>query len=671
MSSTLWERLDPGFLAPVWLGLGVLAVIAVLLLEMGARRHRRQALRHLAGSHLAQVLMASLSPGKRLLKRVLLLAAIALIFIALARPHLFYKWQEEDRTGLDILMAVDCSRSMLSQDVKPNRLERAKLAIADFSQRVPNNRLGLIAFAGDAFLQCPLTLDHDAFNETVRDLDTTIIPRPGTDIATALEEAEEALKSQAGNAKFLILITDGEDLEGRVIDAARQAAKNGIKIYTVGIGTPAGDLIPMEDENNNVAYLRDSAGQVVQSKLDEKTLQQIASITGGAYLSLGQDGEGLETLYNRYIATLPQKHLESRRDRVRFEQFEWPLGLALLFLIGEFLLTERVAARPKAPLVTAPAFVRRRRTSPPATALTTLLLLLALPAVLPAANSDAVANPPTPEQAHQQELLQKAREQAEQNPDRKELQYNRGYSAYRAGDYTEAEEAFGNALDTRNLPLQEKAYYNLGDAEFRHGESMIKADKQRAIDLWQQALNSYDSALKLKNSPLTQHNYDVVKKRLDQLKQEKKQEDQQKQEQQKQQKPQDQKNNPSQSPKDQSGQDQDKNQGQNQSSSGQNGQDSSHPADGSPGQPGQDSSPQKGSGQDSASAGAGGEQQQAKGPVNARSEARAEDKQDPGARSRQDAENLLDSLKNDEHRLTARDLQRNGDVPSTPSGKDW
>ena len=238
--SQLWDLLDPGFLAPIWLVLGLIAVVAVVLLEVGAERHRRKALRTFVSPHLLRELTGNISIFKRVLKRILLAAAVGLLFLAMARPHLFFRWSEEQRTGLDVLLAVDCSKSMLTQDVKPSRLERSQLAVEDFAAHLPNNRLGLIAFAGDAFLECPLTLDHDAFLSAVRDLDTDTIPRPGTDIATAINEAVVALKSQPNHLKFMILVTDGEDLEGRALNAARNAAQAGLRIYTVGVGSPMG-----------------------------------------------------------------------------------------------------------------------------------------------------------------------------------------------------------------------------------------------------------------------------------------------------------------------------------------------------------------------------------------------------------------------------------------------
>ncbi len=341
----LQDKIDFGFFEPVWLVVGLLAVIAVLLLEIGAHRRRAQALRHFVAPHLVGSLASSVSLAKRLSKRLLLLGAVACLFIALARPHMFYRWEEEARTGLDLLVAMDCSKSMLTEDVKPNRLEKAKLAVSDFADKLPDDRLGLIAFAGDAFLQVPLTLDHEAFQTAVQELDTDTIPRPGTDIATAINEAVSAAASQASNTKILLLITDGEDLEGRGVAAAQNAAKAGLKIYTIGVGTPAGDFIPERDESGALMYLHDSDGNIVKSRLDESTLKQIADVTGGAYVELGQRGEGLQEIYQKYIATLPRHQVESRRHKVRFEQYEWPLGLSILFLVASMLLGERSRSR--------------------------------------------------------------------------------------------------------------------------------------------------------------------------------------------------------------------------------------------------------------------------------------------------------------------------------------
>jgi Ca-activated chloride channel family protein len=660
----LWERLDFGFLEPVWLAVGALAVIAVILLEMGARRRRRQALHLFAAEHLVPGLTANISGGRRVLKRVLLVGAVALVFISLARPHLFYQWNEETRSGLDVLLAVDCSKSMLTEDVRPNRIERAKLAVEDFAERLPDNRLGLIAFAGDAFLECPLSLDHEAFLESVRDLDTDTIPRPGTDIAGAIDEGADALRSQPNNMKFLILVTDGEDLEGRAIESARAAARAGVKIFTVGVGTPDGGLIPQRDDSGGVTFLRDSNNDVVHSHLDESTLRQIAQITGGAYQPLGQRGEGLQEIYDRYIATLPKQNIEERREKIRWEQYEWPLGLAIILLIAEFLIRERT----RLAVVPAVEPLRRgRRAAPEVAAAARLLLLAALwsaaPGTAHAASQAAIAERDY-KSGQYADSAQKYGEAIESQPGRHELQFNEGDAAYRAGEYSEAEDAFHQSLQTPDLKLQENSYYNLGNTQFKHGEAVQKVDQQRTMELWNNALHSYESALKLKDSADTRHNYEVVKKKLEELKRQQQQQQKNKQSQSS--------DKDQQQQQSQGGQGQDKNNSQNQQNQGNpqsspqsNGQKQSPDQQNNPGQ--QDQTGQEKNAQNPPQSDKNATAQQ-----RARSGAgREQDKEDPQIKSRDEAEALLDSLKDDEHHVTARSLNGNNEPPPTASGKDW
>jgi Ca-activated chloride channel family protein len=669
MISALWDKLDPGFLAPIWLLVGLIAVVAMVLLEIGARRRRIQAIRLFAASHLVAALSGSVSPLKRLIKSLLLTAAVGLLFVAMARPHLLFNWQEDNRSGLDILLAVDCSKSMLTEDVKPNRIERAKLAIADFADRLPDNRLGLITFAGDAFLQCPLTLDHDAFQTAVRELDTNTIPRPGTDIATAIDLAVDALKSQPNNLKFLILVTDGEDLEGRVLNAAKNAAQAGLKIYTVGVGTPNGDRIPERDDFGAVRYHQDSNGQEVVSKLDESTLSQIAELTGGAYAELGQQGEGLDQIYSRYIEPLPKQNLDERREKIRIERFEWPLALAILFLMWEFMINERT--EPRDPLSTLPSVPVRRaprrrgtRSAAAATPLIALSVFLSI-TIGPARASDTDTAERDYKSGKYEESMQNYQKATEHAPNRNDLQYNRGDAAYKAGEYSEAEEAYRKALETPDLGLQEQTYYNLGNTQFQHGQAMQKVDTKKTIGLWEQALHSYDSALKLRTTADARHNYEYVKQKLEELKKQQQQQDQQ-----------DKKNQSGSQNQDQSGQGSPQNQdgqnnGQPQDQSGQN-----NPQNGGQNQQQQPGS-QTGKDQQSGSQDKNGQQQspgaknQNKGPLKTYSGTRAQDKQDPGIKSKQEAENLLDSLKDDERHINARALNGNNQQPPPPSGKDW
>jgi Ca-activated chloride channel family protein len=643
MISALWDKLDPGFLAPIWLLVGVVAVVALVFLEIGARRRRSQAIRLFAASHLVAGLSASISPMKRLIKSVLLTTAVGLLFVAMARPYLLFDWQDENRSGLDILLAVDCSKSMLTEDVKPNRLERAKLAIADFSDHLPDNRLGLITFAGDAFLQCPLTLDHDAFQTAVRELDTDTIPRPGTDVASAIDLAVDALKSQPNNFKYLILITDGEDLEGRAITAAKNAAQAGLKIYTVGVGTANGDRIPEQDDFGAVRYHQDNNGQEVVSKLDESTLTQIAQITGGAYAELGQGGEGLDLIYSRYIEPLPKQNLEERREKIHIERFEWPLALAILFLMAEFMTNERV--EPRDPLSTLPSVparrAPRRRANRNTAAVAPLIALGAL--LLAAINSARASDTTTAEKDYKsgkyEESMQNYQKAAEQAPNRHDLQYNSGDAAYKAGEFSEAEEAYRKALETPDLNLQEQTYYNLGNAQFQHGQAMEKVDRKKTINLWEQALHSYDSALKLKTTADAHHNYEYVKEKLEELK--------------KQQQQQGKDNQSGSQSQDQSDQGSPQNQdGQPQNQSGDDQQSGW-----------QDKNDQQQSGSK--------DKDKDKGQMKTYSGTRQQDKVDPGIKSKEEAENLLDSLKDDERHVDARVLNGNNQQPPPPSGRDW
>ena len=660
MIAAIWDKLDPGFFAPVWLLVGLVAMLAVALLEIGGYRRRTQAVRFFAAPHLAATLTASVSPTRRLVKSVLLVAATGLLFTAMARPHLFYDWQDEVRSGVDVLLAVDCSKSMLTEDVKPSRIERAKLAIADFADQLPENRLGLIAFAGDAFLQCPLTLDHDAFQDAVQDLDTDTIPRPGTDIATAINLAVDALKSQPNNAKFVILVTDGEDLENRALDAAKNAAQAGLKIYTVGVGTPAGDRILERDQTGALSYHQDTNGGEVVSKLDEGTLQQIADITGGAYAPLGQRGEGLDDIYKRYIEPLPKQDVEERRERIRIEQFEWPLALGTLLLMWEFMLTDRASGRTGAPQPGEPTQTAtsrrpfRRRTREAVGAVSAIAGVILLQAALgPLRAADAETAEQDYKSGKFEESKQHYQKAVDIDPSRRDFQFNRGDAAYKAGEYSEAEEAFRKALETPDLDLQENAYFNLGNAQFQHGDAMKSVDTTKAISLWEQALHSYDSALKLRTNTDARHNYDFVKGKLEELKRQKQQQDQNKDKQGQ--------SNPDDNA--QSGQNSKQGQGKDsqQNKSGQANGQSNGQASAQPSQPGDKP------GQQSSST----PQDGATKKLKTYSGTRAEDQKDPNIKSKEDAENLLDSLKDDTHRISARSLNDNNQLPPPPSGKDW
>jgi Ca-activated chloride channel family protein len=241
------------------------------------------------------------------------------------------------------MIAMDVSKSMAARDVKPDRLERAKLAVKDMIGKLKGDRVGLIAFAGSAFLQCPLTSDYSGFSLALDDLDTSIIPRPGTAIAAAIREAVKVLKGADKKFKVLVLITDGEDHEGDPIRASLDAQKEGLRIFCVGVGSKEGELVPAVDERGGRGFLRDASGNVVKSRLNEELLQRIALNTGGAYIHATGVEFGLNVLYKEKISKLEKHEFESKMRKQFIERFQIFLAIAVFLLFLEPLIGERRA----------------------------------------------------------------------------------------------------------------------------------------------------------------------------------------------------------------------------------------------------------------------------------------------------------------------------------------
>jgi Ca-activated chloride channel family protein len=284
-----------------------------------------------------QPVVADFDPRRRRLRVFLLSAAVACLVLAIAGPMWGFHWQEVRSEGIDLVVAIDTSKSMLASDVAPNRLARAKLAVHDLANELRGDRVALVAFAGTAFLQSPLTLDRAAFRESLDAIDIGIIPRGGTNLAAALETSLAAFDGRQGSHQAVVLITDGEALEGTAADAVKLAAERGVRVFTVGIGTAEGELIPMESGG----YLKDRKGQVVKSRLDEQGLQKIAIDTGGVYLHAGGTDFGLAELYREHIATMEKRELESRMEKRYEHRFQIPLLAALILLVAEALLAEQ------------------------------------------------------------------------------------------------------------------------------------------------------------------------------------------------------------------------------------------------------------------------------------------------------------------------------------------
>ncbi len=334
------------FAEPGWLWLAAGCVLLLTILIAWSARRRREQLASFAPGGQIQSLTTHHSPLRRVLKNGLLLVATLLLGIALARPQWGVLEEEVQRKGEDVVFLLDVSKSMLARDVQPNRLERAKLAIRDFLTRHAGGRVGLVAFAGDAFLWCPLTLDYDAFEETLADLSPEHLSVPGSNLATALFAARGAFE-KTEKRKVLIILSDGEDLEKLGVKAAGKLAEEGVVVYTVGVGTPNGAPIMVPAPGGESVPMLDDSGQPVNSALDEKTLTEIATATGGNYRLL-QNIAGAMADVGRTLRQSEGKPLTQVR-KLGIDRYQWPLGVAIFLLVVESLLRTRRRIRAAQP----------------------------------------------------------------------------------------------------------------------------------------------------------------------------------------------------------------------------------------------------------------------------------------------------------------------------------
>ncbi len=293
-----------------------------------AVRRRRRRLRILGEPDAVGALMPDASPHRMFYRFLLWLAAVMFLVLALARPQLGSKMKEVESKGVEIMIAIDVSNSMLAQDFEPNRLERTKYAISRILDGLEQDRVGVVVFAGDAYIQLPITSDVRTARSFVERVSPASVSRQGTAIGAAINLAASSFSSQSGHSRAIILITDGENHEDDALAAAERAAEQGIRIYTVGIGTPEGAPIEIEGD-----FIRDENGGIVVSKLDEATLERIAAVSDGAYVRSTARSVGLQEIIDRINRT-ERARLTSRVFSEYDERYQWPLGaaVALLFL---------------------------------------------------------------------------------------------------------------------------------------------------------------------------------------------------------------------------------------------------------------------------------------------------------------------------------------------------
>ena len=315
---------------------------ALAALEWWAAARRRRALDRFGERGRIDRLTAAVSRRGRLTRTVLMLAAVVLLVTALARPQFGDRVDTVRREGQDVVVALDLSASMEAEDIAPNRLAAAKLAVGRLIERLDGDRIGLVAFAGEAFVQSPLTLDYAAAVLFLNAMEPDLVPVPGTDLGQAIEVALDGFGEPGERSRQLVVITDGEDHEGAIDAAVERAADEGVRVHAVGMGSTEGVPIPSFDERGAPnGFLRDDEGSVVTTRLDDVTLQRVADRTGGAYYHAAP---GSGAAFDRLADELTGGEggeIESREVTRYEEQYQIFLGLALLLLAAEALIPER------------------------------------------------------------------------------------------------------------------------------------------------------------------------------------------------------------------------------------------------------------------------------------------------------------------------------------------
>ncbi len=324
----------PELLHLLW-AVPVLGVVLYLLTRL--RENRLRAI-------MDDAVLQSVLPEKRRVRQrrrlILWLAALTAAILALARPQWGERWIEVQHRGLEILVVLDTSNSMRAEDIRPNRLERAKLGIRDLVSQLRGDRIGLIPFAGDSYLYCPQTSDYGAFLMMLDDVDTDIIPRGGTAIEQALRRAINSFDEDTTADRVILLITDGEDHEGNPLAVIDELRRRDIRLFAVGVGTPEGDLIPMTDDQGRTTFLRDREGNIVRTRLEEDLLERLAARTGGMYVRATPMDFGLDRIYEQGIAPLQRDLFDTEQVLTYEDRFGWFLGVALLLLGVEAVMSD-------------------------------------------------------------------------------------------------------------------------------------------------------------------------------------------------------------------------------------------------------------------------------------------------------------------------------------------
>ncbi len=434
---------------PIYLYLLVLIPLLALLRFFMVHQQKKR-LRRFGDPELVRQLMPDVSRFRPLVKFCLLLAALALLIVTLARPQFGTKISHEKRTGIETIIAMDISNSMLAEDVTPSRLDRSKMMVENLVDHFTNDKIGLIVFAGDAFIQLPITSDYVSAKMFLSNIDPSMISVQGTDIAKAIDMASHSFTQQEGIGKAIIVITDGEDHEGGALEAAKNAKEKGLRVYVLGVGSPQGAPIPTGDGN----YMKDQAGQTVMTGLNEEMCRQIAEAGGGAYIHVENNSSAQDQL-DAELDKLAKKETESTIYSDYDEQFQAVAIIVLLLLILETCLLEA-----KNPVLKNISLFKRKKVA------TVICLLLTATTLMAQGDRQLV---------------------------------RQGNKQFRAGNNKEAEVSYRKAVEKN--PRNPQACYNLGNA-------LMQQQKDSA------AVAQFETAAKLETNPIRRaqayHNMGVV-----------------------------------------------------------------------------------------------------------------------------------------------------------------
>ncbi len=320
---------------------GLYIIPVLILLYWYLVKNRKKILNKFAEKKMQAVLLPAFSKGKNLIRFIIILFAILFLLIAAANPQIGTKIENVKESGIDIYILLDVSLSMQAQDIKPSRLEKAKFEISSLISKLRGDRIGLVVFAGEAFVQFPLTSDYSAANLFLSAADENSVPEQGTAIASAMNLATKSFDYSSKTEKVIVIFTDGEDHQGDIQQAINNAKEHNIKVYTIGLGSPDGVPIPMyNQQGQQVGFKKDQQGNIVLTKLDESVLKDIASQTGGRYFRAANNRDELDMIY-KDLSTLRKTEFGEKKVTDYEDRFYYFLAPAIILLLLEFFITDR------------------------------------------------------------------------------------------------------------------------------------------------------------------------------------------------------------------------------------------------------------------------------------------------------------------------------------------